>query len=345
MPGHEGRSFEYARQAFALIDRVSEYERVHIAAGYYESTGELDKVIDAYRLGIENYPRAWGFHNNLSEAYIRLGRFEEGLKEGLSAAQLQPNAEPPYRRLLDAYMCLDRLDEAKIVAENVRVLGIGGARIHQRFLELAYIEADDAAIATETQWFAGKPEEYLSFGLQAAHRNVLGQRRESSKLYLRAAELALRSGLRNAATGFEEADARADALSGNCGTARHLGRPPLALAICGEVAQAEKLAGENSKLFPNGTIWNAVQFLRFVLRSNSSAVSPPKPWNCWQAPRPTSALTPRRCICAAWRTFGCVKARRPQPSSRRSWTTRAPVGVVHGSIRIGDYTIRFPIWV
>jgi hypothetical protein len=38
----------------------------------------------------------------------------------------------------------------------------------------------------------------------------------------RAAKTALRLGLRDVAAGFEEADARADALSGNCGTLRHL---------------------------------------------------------------------------------------------------------------------------
>ena len=29
--------------------------------------------------------------------------------------------------------------------------------------------------------------------------------------------------------------------------------------MCGDTAQAEKLAGETSKSFPNGTLWNAVQ--------------------------------------------------------------------------------------
>ena len=132
-------------------------------------------------------------------------------------------------------------------------------RIHQRFLEMAYVEGDQAAIARETHWFAGKPEEYTSFGLQAANRNVHGQRRESHKLYQRAAETALRRGLRNAASEYDEADAGADALLGNCQTVRRLGRPALALAMCGDAAQAEKLAAEASKLFPNGTIWNAVQ--------------------------------------------------------------------------------------
>jgi tetratricopeptide (TPR) repeat protein len=257
--GDEGRAVEYGRKAFALIDRVSEYERDGIAAHYYELTGELDKAIEAYRVGIGNYPREWGFPNKLSLIYIDLGQFEEGLKEGQAAAELQPNTEPPYRQQLDAYLCLDRLDEAKKLAEKVRMQGIDGSRIHQRFLEIAYIEGDQAAIARETLWYAGKPEEYLSFGLQAANRNVLGQRRKSSKLYQRAAETALRRGLRDVAAGFEEADARADALSGNCGTVRHLGRPALALAMCGDAAQAEKLAGETSKLYPNGTLWNTVQ--------------------------------------------------------------------------------------
>ena len=253
------RSREYTQKAFGLIDRVSEYERDIITASYYSYDGQSDKAIDANRLGIQNYPRSWGFHNGLSVEYIDLGQFEEGLKEGQEATKLEANVEPPYRRHLDAYMCLDRLAEAKQLAEKLRAQGLGGARIHQRFLELAYVEGDDAAAAREIQWFAGKPAEYLSFGLQAANQNALGHRRESSKLYRRAAESALRHGLRNAAAEFEEADARADALSGNCQTQRRLGRPALALAMCGDAAQAEKLAGETSKLFPNGTLWNAVQ--------------------------------------------------------------------------------------
>ena len=85
---------------------------------YYRATGELDKAIDAYQLGIRNYPRDWGFHNNLSDIYIDLGQYEEGLKEGLEAARLQPNVEPPYRRQLDAYICLDRLPEARQLARE-----------------------------------------------------------------------------------------------------------------------------------------------------------------------------------------------------------------------------------
>ncbi|MBS1856952.1 MAG: protein kinase [Acidobacteria bacterium] len=249
---------EYEKKAFALIDRVSEWERDEIAATYYGDTGEWDKEIDFYRSGIRSYPRFWEFHNGLGEVLVNLGRYEEGLREGLEAARLAPKVEPPYRRQLDAYMCLDRLAEARQVAEEIRRSGLGGARIHQRFLELAYIDGDQAAIDREIQWFAGKPEEYLSLGLQAADRNVHGRRRESRDLYRRAAETALRNGLKDVASEFQEADVLADTLAGNCRTARRLKRPALALAICGDAAQAEKLAAETSKVFPRGTIWNAV---------------------------------------------------------------------------------------
>jgi tetratricopeptide (TPR) repeat protein len=258
--GDEARSREYFKRAFSLVDRVSDYERYWIAGEYYLLvTGELDKSIDSTQSGIRNYPQAAIFPNGLSMILIDLGQYEEGLKEGLEAARLQPEAEMPYRRQLDAYICLDRLPEARQLMDKLRAQGLGGARIHQRFLEMAYVTGDQAAIDREIQWFAGKPEEYLSLGLQAANRNLHGQRRESHKLYLRAAETVLRQGLRNAAAEFEEADARADALSGNCQAVRRLGRPALALAMCGDAAQAEKLAAETSQLFPNGTTWNAVK--------------------------------------------------------------------------------------
>jgi hypothetical protein len=55
------------RRAFSLIDRVSAHERDLIAGGYYGSTGELDKAIDACELGMADYPRAWTFHSLGSE--------------------------------------------------------------------------------------------------------------------------------------------------------------------------------------------------------------------------------------------------------------------------------------
>ncbi len=257
--GDMERSAEDAKRAFSLVDRVSETERTDITAYNYRFTGELDKEIDAWQLSAHNYPRNWGPHDQLSLTYIDMGQFEQGLKEGQESARLEPHVEPPWRRQLDALMCLNRLPEAEEVAAKVRELGIDGSRIHQRFLELAYLQADQPSIAREIQWFSGRPEEYLSLGLQAAYLNMHGQRRESSEEYQRAAEMSRRQRLRYVADDFEEADARADALVGNCLSMRRHRRPALALAMCGETGEAEKLAAETSKLFRSGTIWNAVQ--------------------------------------------------------------------------------------
>jgi DNA-binding winged helix-turn-helix (wHTH) protein/tetratricopeptide (TPR) repeat protein len=258
--GDVERSVEYANRAFSLVDRVSEIERTEITAYHYRATGELDKEIDTYQIAVrDNYPRVWSFHNQLALTYNDMGRFEDGLREGEEAVQLVPNFEAPNRRVLDAYLCLGRYGEADRAAAEMRARGIDGVRIHQRFLELAYLEHDAAAAAREIEWYAGKQDEYISFGLQAAMLNLHGQRRASQVLYQRAADAARHQGLRYVVDDFEEADARADALTGDCRSTRQLGRPALALALCGEAAKAEEVAAETTKARPNDTIWNAVQ--------------------------------------------------------------------------------------
>ena len=266
--GDDTRARGYLKKALSLSERVSELERDQIVTTYYFAVGDLDKAIEAYKSGISVFPQFCLFHNGLADTYIAAGQYEEGLKEGLEAARLEANVEQPYRRQLDAYMCLDRLPEARKLAGQLRAQGLGGARIHQRFLELAYIEGDQAAADREIQWFVGKPEEYLSLALQAANRNVHGERQASRTLYQQAEEKAKRRKLRNVASELEEADARADELLGNCQTVGRLGRPALAVAMCGNAVLAEKLAAETSKAFPDGTAWNAVQ-LPEILAANA----------------------------------------------------------------------------
>ena len=121
--GDMERGAENAKQAFALVDRVSERERTDLTAYHYRFTGEFDKEIDAWQLSTRNYPRSWDTHNQLSVTYMDMGRFEDGLKEGQEAARLEPHVEPPWRRQMDALMCLNRLPEAEAVAMNARALG------------------------------------------------------------------------------------------------------------------------------------------------------------------------------------------------------------------------------
>ena len=277
---------KYATQAFGLIDRASEIERDEISAYYYRATGEADKEIGGWQLAVRNYPREWAFHNQLSVAYIDLGRYEEGLKEGLEAARLRPDTDAPYRRQLDAYICLNRLLEAKPLPEKLRTMGLDGPRIHQRFLEMAYVEEDQAAISKEVQWFAGKPEEYLSLGLQAAYLNMHGQRRESRNLYQRASEMALRRGLKSTAAELRKptrAPRRWPAIA----------RPRAAWAArlrhwrCAAMRPRQRNSPRRLRRFfrtePFGMKYSIPRFERL---SPSIRISPPGAWNCWRPPLP-----------------------------------------------------------
>ena len=254
------RSNEFQTKAFALCDRVSEFERQFILGRYlWMVAGDLDRAIDVYGVTARSYPRYWGEHSELSVLYRSMGEFEKALAESQEAVRLEQRVEPAYRNLASAYIVLDRLGEAKDVLAQARARQFDGSRLHQRFLEIAQIEGDQPGAEREIQWYAGKPEEYISFGLQAANADVLGRRGEASQLYRRAAETALRRGFHNTAAEFEEADSQADALLGNCQNVRRAGRAALAAAMCGDAARAERLAAETSKTHRNGTLWNAVQ--------------------------------------------------------------------------------------
>jgi len=257
--GETGRACDYAEKAFALMDRTSEFERDHIAADYYDCRGDLDKVMEAARSGVRNYPREFSFHTELASYYASIGQFEEELREGQEALRLEPGSENPYRREMDAYIGLDRLDEAKQVARRASAQGLNGPALHQRFLQVALIDGDRATAKKEIQWFAGRSEEYFSFALQGRNADSLFERAKAKDFYRRASETALRQSLASVASNFRETDALADALIGNCQTVRGLGGPPLGLAICGDMAEAGKFAAEQSKLFPNGTLWNGVR--------------------------------------------------------------------------------------
>ncbi len=257
--GQIARGNESMKRAFELVDHVSEYERLIISGRYYwRTTGELNRAIDTFELTKRSYPRWWGASNELGGLYQTTGEFEKSLDEHLQTLRLATRAEIPYRNLATAYTRLDRLDDAKQAIEKARAQQLDSSRLHQRLLEIAYLEGDHQAAAREIQWYAGKPEEQDAFSVRAAAADASGRRNEAQELYAQAAAAARRRAIMEAAERFEDANALAQALTGDCPAAKRLGRPGLALAVCGESARTEKLVAETSQMFPDGTLWNGV---------------------------------------------------------------------------------------
>ena len=172
---------------------------------------------------------------------------------------IEPRAFAPYNNQAIALIRLGRWDEAKAVLKRAQLQHFDSGRLHQRLMEIAYLEGDHPAVEKEAQWFAGKPEEYAGLATQAANEDALGRRQRARELYQRAAELARRRSLVESAAQFEEADTLADALTGTCATVRGADGPALAFALCGDAAAAQKLAARASATFPHGTLWNSVE--------------------------------------------------------------------------------------
>ncbi len=282
--------------------------------------------MDALRSGIRSYPRDWGFHNELSGDYMDIGQFEDSLVEAQEAVRLQPNVEPPYRWALNAHMKLDRLNEANEVAKKARAQGLDGARLHWRFLEIAFVGGDRAAADKEIQWYAGKPEEYFSFGSQALNADAMGQRSAAAKLYRRAAETALRRNLLGAAAALRNPTRLLPRYPGIArqrtvwGVRRWLQR---CVVIQPKPRSSPRRLRRVFQVAPSGMRSNCP---RFAPRSSYTAINRARRWNCWHPPHRTSAHIPRRFTCAAWPTCACIRARRPRPSFRKSWIIRAPTG-------------------
>jgi predicted Zn-dependent protease len=157
------------------------------------------------------------------------------------------------------YRRLDRFDEAKAVAEKMFAQGEDAPMLHRQLLAIAYAQADQESAAKQIEWFTGKPEEYLSLADQGREARVRGRLRKSRELLQRAADLARRRNLPDAAAGLVEPNPNGDALLGNCGTARRAGAVSEAiLALCGNSALAERAERSNQRWSP-GNLKNPAQ--------------------------------------------------------------------------------------
>lgn len=263
--GQLRRRDEALKKAFALIDRVSEKERLEISSFYYEFvTGDLDKAIANAQQEARIYPRRFGSHNSLAGIYELTGRLEDALRENREALRLDGEASFLYGDLIESFATLGRYNEAKAVAEQASARKMDSAELHQKLLVAAYDQGNLAAAEREIQWMAGKPEEFEGTLIAAIYAAQRGQFREEQHLLQRAGALMRRSGL--APPSGEQA------LLGNCGPIRDRARahPPTAevsdqavksavpLALCGETLVAQKLADEAANQRPLDTLLNGL---------------------------------------------------------------------------------------
>jgi tetratricopeptide (TPR) repeat protein len=219
----------------------------------------MGEYVEHYEAFARTYPRDAMPVIQLGRIYADSGDFEKALPKFEEAYRLQSRQPMYVTEMMRLYVLLDRFDEAKAVGEKAFTQGVDAPNMHRQLLEIAQAQGDPAAASRQIQWFTGKPEEYLSLWYQGGQAKLLGQMRQSRELLQRAADLARRRNLMDAAAGFLRPGALWDALLGNCETARKTDALSDAiLALCGNAALVER-AEERNKHLPPGPLRDSVQ--------------------------------------------------------------------------------------
>jgi len=112
---------EYLTRAFELRDRVSERERLTIAATYFRHiTGELDKRLETSSRLIQTYPQdPYAFHLHGNSLMIA-GDFTQAIQTYREALRLDPELALSRANLALGLMGLNRFDEAqKFIEEGI----------------------------------------------------------------------------------------------------------------------------------------------------------------------------------------------------------------------------------
>jgi eukaryotic-like serine/threonine-protein kinase len=282
---------ENARKGFELRERVSEREKFYIESHYYiYGTGDLERVRQVHELWSQYYPRDFLPPLNQSVIYSQLGQYDKALADAREALRRAPGIAPIHAGVVSVYLALNRLDEARSSAEEALAKKLDSPILRQQMYSLSFLQKDGTGMARQVAWAAGKPGVEGVFldseGDTTAYFGRLGKAQEFSRRAVASAE---RAEEKETAAGYEAEAALREALFGNSAEGRQRvavalalshGRDvqyqsALALVVAGETAQAQLLADDLSKRFPEDTIvqFNYLPTIRAQLALNRNSPS------------------------------------------------------------------------
>ena len=282
---------ENTRKAYELRGRVSQREGLSIESRYHNNvTGNLEKARQAYELWAQTFPRDGVPAGNLSSLYAQVGLYDKALAEARETVRLDPKSAFSYAGLVNAYLLLDRLDEARSTAEEAKSRTLDSPPLHIFLYQIAFLQNDAKGMAQQVSWSRGQPGvEGILLSQEsdtAAYSGHLAKARELSRRAVVAAE---RGEEKEAAADYEAQLALREAFFGNAAEARNRaaaalklsrGRDAqceaaLGLAIVGEISRAQVLAKDLDERFPEDTVvqFNCLTTIRAQLALNHSEFS------------------------------------------------------------------------
>ncbi len=238
--GQSGRASEYYTKAFQLRDRASEREKLDIAAHYYTNiTGELEKAAQTYQQRIASYPRSFAAYGNLANVHAAEGKYEQAMEEDRESVRLDPGDVGGYENSANILLALQRFDDAKQTLAQAEARHLDDFIMRNCLYALAFLQRDDSAMATQQQWFAGRPDENWGTSLQAETETYAGKLRRARELTKVAVDSAIRADSKESGAIWLESSAVREAAIGNFVDATAAATQGLKLAPASPGAMAE----------------------------------------------------------------------------------------------------------
>jgi len=297
--GETARSAENARQAYELRQRVSEREKFYIAS-HYENyvAGDLETARKTCELWAQTYPHDDIPPGSLGVIYGALGDYDKSLAAAQQSLKFNPASGNGYAKLVNSYLVVDRLDEAKATAQEAQAHNLDSPLIHLSLYSIDFLQHDAAGMEWEAAAVIGKPgfEDVLLYNESdtAAYAGQLSKARELTR---RASVSAQHADEKETAAAYESESAVREALVGNFNPARQQAQSALglsagrdveaisaiALGLAGDAPHATRLADDLALRFPQDTI---VQFEYLAMIRAASALQAGKPAQAIEALAP-----------------------------------------------------------
>jgi serine/threonine protein kinase/Flp pilus assembly protein TadD len=238
------------KQAYELRGRVSDRERFYIESHHFHFvTGDLEKARRVYEIWAQTYPRDVGPRTDLAVIYSFLGDYEKSLAMATEAVRISPEDSQNYANLVDAYIFLNRLDQARTMAAEAQSKKLDSPALRVYLYVVDFLQNDDAGMQQQVAWAAREPgveDTLLSNEADtAAYSGHLQKAREFSR---RASFSAEHAEEKETAAGYEVNAALREVLFGNTWEARKRSEAALALSADRDteygVALASAFAGD-----------------------------------------------------------------------------------------------------
>jgi DNA-binding winged helix-turn-helix (wHTH) protein/Flp pilus assembly protein TadD len=268
--GSSQRATENVTRAYELRGRASDKERFFIDGYYFgRATGNQEKAQQVCDEWARMYPREFLPHSFLA-GFVDpvLANYKGAVEEGRKIIELNPDASLGYYLLGYDLMYLNDLQGAENAVHMAAERNLDQVRMATLRFDLAYMKGDAAGMRREVEWAQAHPEiEDWILDREAFAEASEGRLRNAISLSQHAIALAQQGGKREQAAVFQVRAALWEAFFENPIEAKRTATAALALAgnrevnygaalalgLSGDSTQAEKLANDMERRYPEDT--------------------------------------------------------------------------------------------